>query len=118
MQWTIEFLQFDLCQGRPHSWVKRTGCRILRSVLHKLVERVAQVEIFVPVARQAACEAVLDLVTAVAAAPRLVFGPTFRVTHGPGPSALWLTGETVAPVAARIRPPFVTRRSPCRAVPA
>jgi 2-methylcitrate dehydratase PrpD len=72
----------------------------LRSVLPQLVERVADSEIFVPFARRAACEAVLDLVTAVAAAPRSAFGPAFRAAHGPGPSVLWLSGETAAPVAA------------------
>jgi 2-methylcitrate dehydratase PrpD len=76
------------------------GSRIVRSVLTSLVEQVAQAGIFDANARHMACEAVLDLVTAVAAAPRREFGPALRAAHGPGPSALWLGGGTAAPVAA------------------
>lgn len=51
-------------------------------------------------ARQGAIEAVLDTVTAAAAAPPHGFGPALREAYGAGPSALWFTGEKGSPVAA------------------
>ena len=53
-----------------------------------------------PEGKSAACDAILDLVTAAAAAPHRALGPALREAHGPGPSAIWFAGETAAPVAA------------------
>lgn len=68
-------------------------------ILHELAV-LAQSQAVTPAAEQAALEAVLDLVTAVAAAPRCGLGPALRSAHGPGPGAIWFTGETAAPTAA------------------
>jgi 2-methylcitrate dehydratase PrpD len=51
-------------------------------------------------ARQSAIEAVLDTVTAAAAAPPHGFGTALREAYGAGPSVLWFTGEKGSPVAA------------------
>ena len=48
----------------------------------------------------AACAAVLDLVTAAAAAPPQPFAPALREAYGDGSCVLWLTGERASPAAA------------------
>ena len=48
----------------------------------------------------AACEAIVDLVTAAAAAPPRDLTAALREAYGLGPSAIWFTDQTVAPAAA------------------
>src|SRR5215472_16355056 len=48
----------------------------------------------------AACEAIVDLVTAAAAAPPRDLAAAVREAYGPGCSTIWFTGQTVAPAAA------------------
>ncbi len=52
-------------------------------------------------ARLAACEAIVDLITAVAAAPprHEIIAP-LRDAYGAGPSAIWFSGKCAAPTAA------------------
>ena len=71
----------------------------LTPVLSELAELAASFQIDSN-AEQAAKEAVLDTVTAAAAAPRRDVTRALRQMHGEGPSAIWFTGETGAPVAA------------------
>jgi 2-methylcitrate dehydratase PrpD len=71
----------------------------MRPVLAELGDLGVRLEL-TPEGKSAACDAILDLITAVAAAPRRALGPALREAHGPGPSAIWLAGETAAPVAA------------------
>src|SRR5262249_2121686 len=68
-------------------------------VLQQLAERAADTAPS-PDDRAAGCAALLDLVTAAAAAPPLPFTPALRETYGDGPCVLWLTGERAAPAAA------------------
>jgi 2-methylcitrate dehydratase PrpD len=53
-----------------------------------------------PADRLAASAAILDLVTAAAAAPPQPFTPALREAYGDGPCSLWLTGERASPTAA------------------
>jgi 2-methylcitrate dehydratase PrpD len=53
-----------------------------------------------PAERDAACAAVLDLVTAAAAAPAQPVAAALRDAYGDGRCALWLTGERASPAAA------------------
>lgn len=53
-----------------------------------------------PQAKSAACEAIVDLVTAAAAAPRRSVTAALREAYGPGASSVWFTGERASPVAA------------------
>ena len=50
--------------------------------------------------RDAACAAILDLVTAVVAAPTQPIVAALREAYGDGRCALWLTGERASPAAA------------------
>jgi 2-methylcitrate dehydratase PrpD len=60
--------------------------------------------------RQAACAAMLDLITAAVAAPPQPFAPALREAYGDGPCALWLIGERASPSAAAFYNALVSAR--------
>src|SRR5262249_50372161 len=68
-------------------------------VLTELGELGASLEL-THVGMSAACEAIVDLVTAAAAAPPRDLTDALRQAYGPGPWAIWFTGQTAAPTAA------------------
>lgn len=72
---------------------------ILKPVLAELAELAVRLEM-TPAGEAAAGEAIVDLITAAAAAPRRDLAAALREAHGPGPSAVWFAGETAAPAAA------------------
>lgn len=73
----------------------------MRHALCALASRAVDQPIRTAQARQAAAEALIDLVTAAAAAPcRAAVVEALTVTHGRGPASVWFTGWTAAPAAA------------------
>jgi 2-methylcitrate dehydratase PrpD len=60
--------------------------------------------------QDAACAAILDLVTAAVAAPPQPFAPALRDAYGNGVCALWLTGERASATAAAFYNALVSAR--------
>src|SRR5262249_12225046 len=75
-----------------------TGCALV-PVLTELGKLGASLEL-THAGISAACEAIVDAVTAAAAAPPRDLTGALREAYGPGPPAIWLTGQTAAPAAA------------------
>jgi 2-methylcitrate dehydratase PrpD len=60
--------------------------------------------------REAACAAILDLVTAAAAAPPQPFVAPLREVYGDGSCSMWLTGELASPSAAAFHNALLSAR--------
>jgi 2-methylcitrate dehydratase PrpD len=59
---------------------------------------------------ESACAAILDLVTAATAAPSSRIAGALRSVYGPGPAALWLTGESGSASAAGFHNALIAAR--------